>query len=85
MLILYQLTNYDTALMIPSDIHSATKGKIIKRQTTYVEIVLPGGNKYKIRYLDKEEYLLNEDEFKGISISTDQLSSLKDGGNQKNI
>ena len=56
--------------MIPAELDDQTKGKIIERQSTFLRFVTPDFLKYKIDYVKKKEFLIDELSFRGVQVVT---------------
>ena len=56
--------------MIPTELGDQTKGEIIERQSTFVRFVTPDFFQYKIDYINKKEFLIDELSFRGVQVLT---------------
>ncbi len=54
--------------MIPKELDDQTEGKIIERQSTFIRFVTPQSNQYKIDYIEKKEFLIDELSFCGVRV-----------------
>ena len=52
--------------MIPTELDDQTKGEIIERQSTFVRFVTSDFLQYKIDYIKKNEFLIDELSFRGV-------------------
>ena len=54
--------------MIPEELDDKTEGKIIERQSTFIRFVTHESCQYKIDYIEKKEFLVNELSFRGVRV-----------------
>lgn len=57
--------------MIPEELDDKTEGKIIERQSTFIRFVTPESRQYKIDYIEKKEFLVDELSFRGVRVPSE--------------
>jgi len=55
--------------MLPNELSNHTSARILERQSTFVRFVTKNSMEYKVSYVEKLEYLIEELEFVGIVVT----------------